>query len=183
MIRVVHPETRNRMLTFSHPGSLIQGSKRHPISDPGSGSATLLITTPHGSVQSSFTILRLLCFQCRSRDIDLDPIEIIFACWWTPSARQSYFFLTLQALKTFEMDTIPCGLTGSDQDPDQNPICSNITKLPGWDRIRVSSREQMDDIYFIYLRNVYKRQRKTIHVCLTPTTPRPPNPPCLEGWN
>ncbi len=117
------------MLTFSHPGSRIQGSKRHPISDPGSGSATLLITTPHGTVQSSFTILRLLCFQFRSRDIDLDPIKIIFACWWTPSARQSYFFLTLQALKTFEMDTIPCGLTDSDQDPGQNPICSNITKL------------------------------------------------------
>ncbi len=29
------------MLTFSHPGSRIQGSKRHPIPDPGSGSATL----------------------------------------------------------------------------------------------------------------------------------------------
>jgi hypothetical protein len=30
------------MLTFSHPGSRIQGSKRHPIPDPGSGSATLV---------------------------------------------------------------------------------------------------------------------------------------------
>jgi hypothetical protein len=29
------------MLTFSHPGSRIQGSKRHPIPDPGSGPATL----------------------------------------------------------------------------------------------------------------------------------------------
>ncbi len=29
------------LLTFSHPGSRIQGSKRHPIPDPGSGSATL----------------------------------------------------------------------------------------------------------------------------------------------
>jgi hypothetical protein len=36
MIRVVHPGSRIRMLTFSHPGSRIQGSKRHPIPDPGS---------------------------------------------------------------------------------------------------------------------------------------------------
>jgi hypothetical protein len=42
MIRVVHPGSRIRMLTFSHPGSRIQGSKRHPIPNPGSGSATLL---------------------------------------------------------------------------------------------------------------------------------------------
>jgi hypothetical protein len=41
MIRVVHPGAQIRMLTFSHPGSRIQGSKRHPIPDPGSGSATL----------------------------------------------------------------------------------------------------------------------------------------------
>ncbi len=34
--------SRIRMLTFSHPGSRIQGSKRHPIPDPGSGSATLV---------------------------------------------------------------------------------------------------------------------------------------------
>jgi hypothetical protein len=34
MIRVVHPGSRIRMLTFSHPGSRIQGSKRHPIPDP-----------------------------------------------------------------------------------------------------------------------------------------------------
>jgi hypothetical protein len=33
--------SRIRMLTFSNPGSRIQGSKRHPIPDPGSGSATL----------------------------------------------------------------------------------------------------------------------------------------------
>ncbi len=39
---IVHPGSRIRMLTFSHPGSRIQGSKRHPIPDPGSGSATLL---------------------------------------------------------------------------------------------------------------------------------------------
>jgi hypothetical protein len=42
MIRVVHPGSRILMLTFSHPGSRIQGSKRHPIPDPGSGSATLV---------------------------------------------------------------------------------------------------------------------------------------------
>ncbi len=42
MIRVVHPGSRIWMLTFSHPGSRIQGSKRHPIPDPGSGSATLV---------------------------------------------------------------------------------------------------------------------------------------------
>ncbi len=42
MIRVVRPGSRIWMLTFSHPGSRIQGSKRHPIPDPGSGSATLL---------------------------------------------------------------------------------------------------------------------------------------------
>jgi hypothetical protein len=41
MIRVVHPGSRIRMLTFSHPGSRIQGSKMHPIPDPGS--ATLLL--------------------------------------------------------------------------------------------------------------------------------------------
>jgi hypothetical protein len=34
MIRVVHPGSRIRMLSFSHPGSRIQGSKRHPIPDP-----------------------------------------------------------------------------------------------------------------------------------------------------
>ncbi len=34
--------SRIPMLTFSHPGSRIQGSKRHPIPDPGSGSATLI---------------------------------------------------------------------------------------------------------------------------------------------
>jgi hypothetical protein len=44
MIRVVYPGSRIRMLTFSHPGSRIQGSKRHPIPDPGSGSATLAVT-------------------------------------------------------------------------------------------------------------------------------------------
>jgi hypothetical protein len=46
MIRVVHPGSRIRMLTFSHPGSRtrIQGSKKHPIPDPGSGSATLPVT-------------------------------------------------------------------------------------------------------------------------------------------
>ncbi len=36
--------SRIRMLTFSHPGSRIQGLKRHRIPDPGSGSATLHIT-------------------------------------------------------------------------------------------------------------------------------------------
>ncbi len=43
MIRVVHPGSRIRMLTFSHPGSRIPdpGVKKHPIPDPGSGSATL----------------------------------------------------------------------------------------------------------------------------------------------
>jgi hypothetical protein len=40
-IWVVHPGSWIRMLTFSHPGIRIQGSKRHPIPDPGSGSATL----------------------------------------------------------------------------------------------------------------------------------------------
>ncbi len=34
MIRVVHPGSRIRMLTFSHPRSRIKGSKRHPIPDP-----------------------------------------------------------------------------------------------------------------------------------------------------
>jgi hypothetical protein len=36
MIRVVHPGSRIRMLTFFHPGSRIQGSKMHParIPDP-----------------------------------------------------------------------------------------------------------------------------------------------------
>ncbi len=34
------------MLTFSHPGFRIQGSKRHPIPDPGSGSASLC-TVPY----------------------------------------------------------------------------------------------------------------------------------------
>ncbi len=38
MILVVRPGL------FTHPGSRIQGSKRHPIQDPGSGFATLLIT-------------------------------------------------------------------------------------------------------------------------------------------
>jgi hypothetical protein len=33
--------SRIRMLTISHPGSRIQGSKRHPMPDPGSRSATL----------------------------------------------------------------------------------------------------------------------------------------------
>ncbi len=42
MIRVVHPGSQILMLTFSHPGSRIQGSKRFPIPDPGSGSATLM---------------------------------------------------------------------------------------------------------------------------------------------
>jgi hypothetical protein len=44
MIRVVHPGSRIRMLTFSHPGSRIPdpGVKKHPIPDPGSGSATLI---------------------------------------------------------------------------------------------------------------------------------------------
>ncbi len=41
MIQVVHPGSRIRMLTFSHPGSRIQGSKKYSIPDPGSGSATL----------------------------------------------------------------------------------------------------------------------------------------------
>ncbi len=38
--------SRIRMLTFSHPGSRIQGSKRHQIPDPGSGSATLQFSHP-----------------------------------------------------------------------------------------------------------------------------------------
>ncbi len=46
MIRVVHPGSRIRILTFypswiPDTGSRIQGSKRHRIPDPGSGSATL----------------------------------------------------------------------------------------------------------------------------------------------
>jgi hypothetical protein len=49
MIRVVHPGSRIRMLTFSHPGSRIQGSKRHPIPDPGSGSETLVSGFHHVS--------------------------------------------------------------------------------------------------------------------------------------
>ncbi len=44
MIRVVHPGSRIRMLTFSQLGFRIQGSKRHPIPDPGSGSTTLVQT-------------------------------------------------------------------------------------------------------------------------------------------
>jgi hypothetical protein len=43
MIRVVHPGSQILMLTFSHPGSRIQGSKRYPIPNPGSGSATLTV--------------------------------------------------------------------------------------------------------------------------------------------
>ncbi len=34
MIWAVHPGSRIRMLTFSHPGSRIQGAKRHQIPDP-----------------------------------------------------------------------------------------------------------------------------------------------------
>jgi hypothetical protein len=42
MIQLVHPGSRILMLTFFDPGSRIQGSKRYPIPDLGSGSATLL---------------------------------------------------------------------------------------------------------------------------------------------
>jgi hypothetical protein len=35
------PDPGSGCWLFSHPGSRIQGSKRHPIPDPGSGSATL----------------------------------------------------------------------------------------------------------------------------------------------
>jgi hypothetical protein len=34
MIRIVYPESRIRMLTITHPGSRIQGSKWHRIQDP-----------------------------------------------------------------------------------------------------------------------------------------------------
>ncbi len=55
MIRVVHPGSRIRMLTFSHPGFQIQGSKRHPIPDPGSGSVTLRTSVcGYGILNKSF---------------------------------------------------------------------------------------------------------------------------------
>ncbi len=63
MIRVVHPGSRIRMLTFSHPGSRVQGSKRHPIPDPGSGSATLV-----GSYRIFLYVL--LCFLGRKLGVE-----------------------------------------------------------------------------------------------------------------
>ncbi len=54
MIRVVHPGSGCWLST--HPRSRIQGLKRHPIPDPGSGSATLIL--PHGGVVRS---LRWTC--------------------------------------------------------------------------------------------------------------------------
>jgi hypothetical protein len=41
MIRVVHPGSRIRMLTFSHPGSRGPKGTQSRIPDPGSGSAIL----------------------------------------------------------------------------------------------------------------------------------------------
>jgi hypothetical protein len=47
--------SRIRILTF-YP-SRIQGSKRHPIPDPGSGSATLVIGQPRGSQRTEMSSL------------------------------------------------------------------------------------------------------------------------------
>ncbi len=48
MIRDVHPESGSWV--FTHRGSRIQGSKRHRIPNPGSGSATLLYFFPPSSL-------------------------------------------------------------------------------------------------------------------------------------
>ncbi len=53
MIRVVHPGSRILMLTYFHPGSRIQGSKRYPIPDPGSGSAKLLFFLIHNGSEGT----------------------------------------------------------------------------------------------------------------------------------
>jgi hypothetical protein len=57
MIRVVHPGSRIRMLTFSHPGFRIPdpGFKKSP--NPGSGSATLRTTVAYYSVLRIHDIL------------------------------------------------------------------------------------------------------------------------------
>jgi hypothetical protein len=89
MIRVVHPGSRILMLTFSHPGARIQGSKRHPIPDPGSGSATLVFSSfnsvstlspphppllfspqiffPHCFARQNFHVFYNLPYRCPSR--------------------------------------------------------------------------------------------------------------------
>jgi hypothetical protein len=78
MIRVVHPGSRIRMLTFSHPGSRIQGSKRHPIPDPGSATLkkSLLFFT------SGFTVVSAEVFMEEGLNEELrDSVECcLFSC-------------------------------------------------------------------------------------------------------
>jgi hypothetical protein len=57
MIRVVHPESRIRKLTFSHPGSRIPdpGVKKHPIPDPGSRIRIRNTVLDDGGIRSRLT--------------------------------------------------------------------------------------------------------------------------------
>ncbi len=74
MIRVIHPGSRIRMLNFSHPGSQIQGSKKHPIPDPGSGSATLLGGGPGPTAARLQARLHLLQ-QCPAQHTRLGGVQ------------------------------------------------------------------------------------------------------------
>jgi hypothetical protein len=59
MIQVVHPGSRIRTLTFSHPGSRIQGSKRYPIPDPGSATLIKTLHISNAAQQISTQIIKI----------------------------------------------------------------------------------------------------------------------------
>jgi hypothetical protein len=90
------------MIRVVHPGSRIQGSKRHPISDPGSGSATLLLLWCKYSLTTcAFQSDRDLLSD-RTSAVDSDPWIRIYKCkmahtknWETSASGVGNFFSSI----------------------------------------------------------------------------------------
>jgi hypothetical protein len=99
MIRVVHPGSQIRMLTSTHPGFRIQGSKRHRIPDPGSGSATLVNVLFKYRVPAYINCIF---------EIQLGIVTVVFNAYRTPLRQGRYLSFVKSTVldpDRLEMDT------------------------------------------------------------------------------
>jgi hypothetical protein len=71
------------MLTFSHPGSRIPGSKRHPIPDPGSATlvAAKVFLKPIYSIQKCFKSIYSIQLE-NSACLEVTALEF-YEIWYT----------------------------------------------------------------------------------------------------
>ncbi len=106
MIRVVHPGSRIRMLTFSHPGSRIQGSKSHPITDPDPQHCLLPVLRIWITIISGFRIRILIVVKsqkskskCGSGSNSYPKIKLR-SCRGSNAARKGTLTVKAESLRT-----------------------------------------------------------------------------------